>query len=144
MPDLTVPLVLVGLVLLLLLGQWIVVRRARSVRGQPVPAALWPACAPQGESADQPVLLVFEAEHCMACRRMAPAVASLRAEFEGRVCVLPVAEHRALAMSLRIMATPTVVLVADQRVIEVFVGITPREVIGKALQRSLGESGAIA
>lgn len=144
MPDLTVPVVLVGLVLLLLLGQWIMVRRARSMRGQPVPAALWPACAPQGVAVDQPVLLVFDAEHCMACRRMAPVIASVSTEFEGHVCVLPVAEHRALAMALRIMATPTAVLVVEQRVVEVFVGITPRDVLAKALQRSLGESGAIA
>ena len=94
--------------------------------------------------ADRPLLLVFDAAHCAACRRMAPVVASLRAEFEGYVCVLPVAEHRALAMALRIMATPTIVLVANQRVAEVFVGITPRDVLGKALQRSLGETGAIA
>lgn len=135
MPDLTVPLVLLGLVILLLLGQWIVVRRAKSVRGQRVPNALWPVCATQEVVENGVTLVVFESENCLACRRMAPVVAHLKAEFPGRVCVLSVNEHRSLAMNLRIMATPTAVFIADQQVQDVFVGITPKEVFVRALSQ---------
>ena len=109
-----------------------------------MPDALRSVCAAQGVVDDGVALLIFEAENCLACRRMAPTVASLQADFPNRLCVLSVAAHRSLAMSLRIMATPTVVLIADQRVAEVFVGITPKDVLAKALERQVGARRAIA
>ncbi|WP_407275004.1 thioredoxin family protein [Halothiobacillus sp. DCM-1] len=144
MPDLTVPLVLLGLVVLLLLGQWIVVRRAKSVRGQRVPESVATACAEGDWHFEGARLLVFESAQCVACRRMAPAIRRLQAEYPGRICVLSVTTQRSIALSLRIMATPTVVLIDDEQVIDVFVGITPYEVLAQAVQRRVGENATIA
>ncbi|MHB8921644.1 MAG: thioredoxin family protein [Halothiobacillus sp.] len=144
MPDLTVPAVLFSLVLLILLGQWVVLRRAKSVRGQSVPHALWEAIYPSQAAAQTDaelpelegmnVLVSFEAPNCSACRRMAPVLDSLSAQYPGRIVHLSVLSHRALAQSLRIMGTPTLVLIQNGQIVDVFVGITSLTRLTERLQ----------
>ncbi|MHB1229901.1 MAG: thioredoxin family protein [Halothiobacillus sp.] len=143
MPDLTVPAVLFSLVLLILLGQWVVLRRAKSARGQWVPHALWEAIHPSQAAqtdAELPelegmnVLVSFEAPNCSACRRMAPALDSLSTQYPGRIAHLSVLSHRALAQSLRIMGTPTLVLIQNGQIVDVFVGITSLTRLTERLQ----------
>ncbi len=135
MPDMTVPAVLLALVLLILLGQWLVVRRAKSMRGQPVPEELIHACAsvesstdsydPLDNQADMNALVAFDAPNCGACRKMAPILAAIAERYPGRVFSLSVMTHRSLAQSLRIMGTPTMLLIQNGLIVKVFVGITP-------------------
>lgn len=135
MPDMTVPAILFALVLLILLGQWLMVRRARSMRGQPVPETLVDACQPTAlfkDVADMNVLVVFDAPQCGACRKMVPALEAIGERYPDRVVHLSVAQHRALAQTLRIMGTPTIVLVSHGQIVDVFVGITP---LSRLLQR---------
>jgi thioredoxin 1 len=142
MPDMTVPAILFALVLLILLGQWLVVRRAKSMKGQPVPDELLHACQstevadnsvhPFENQSDMNVLVAFEAPNCGACRKMAPALANIAERYPGRVFCLSVVEHRALAQTLRIMGTPTMLIVKNGQIVEVFVGITP---LSRLLQR---------
>jgi len=146
MPDLTVPVVLFALVMLILLGQWLVVRRAKSMRGQVVPDALWQACEQSlaaDDSAhrldflsDKNVLVSFDSPNCGACRKMAPTLAAIGERYPGRACNLSVTEHRSLAQSLRIMGTPTMLLIQDGRIINVFVGITPKSRLIRSLQEA--------
>ncbi|HQS02713.1 MAG: hypothetical protein B7Y07_08630 [Halothiobacillus sp. 24-54-40] len=145
MPDLIVPAVLAGLVLLILLGQWVVQRRAQSMRGQEVPPALWaafvgesPAMARDAEPpnfASMNALIEFGSPNCSACRRMAPVLDQLSAQYPGRVVHLSVLHHRALAQALRIMGTPTLVLIKNGQIAEVFVGITPVSRLTEQLRR---------
>jgi thioredoxin 1 len=144
MPDMTVPAVLLALVLLILLGQWLVVRRAKSMRGQPVPEELVRACQstevadnsvhPFEDQADMNALVAFDAPNCGACRKMAPILAAIAERYPGRVFSLSVMTHRSLAQSLRIMGTPTMLLVRNDQIVEVFVGITPMSRLLSRLQ----------
>jgi thioredoxin-like negative regulator of GroEL len=146
MPDMTVPAVLFTLVLLILLGQWLVVRRAKSMQGQPVPDGLARACQytemavdsdlPFEALAGMNVLVAFEAPNCSACRKMAPVLDAIAKRYPGRVCSLSVMEHRSLAQTLRIMGTPTMLLVGNGQIVEVFVGITPLSRLLERLQQS--------
>jgi thiol-disulfide isomerase/thioredoxin len=145
MPDLTVPAVFAALVLLILLGQWVVQRRAQSMRGQVVPQALMaafvadsPAMALDAESphfASMNALIEFGSPNCSACRRMAPVLANLSAQYPGRVVHLSVLNHRALAQTLRIMGTPTLILIQNGQIADVFVGITPLARLAEQLKR---------
>ena len=144
MPDLTVPAVLLALVLLILLGQWLVVRRARSMQGQPVPDALIQSCLADGDTLDADqlhaqrhamnCLVVFDAPRCAACRQMAPVLDALAERYPGRVCVRSVTAHRGLAQTLRIMATPTLLVVRQGQIGAVFVGITAASVLQRHLE----------
>lgn len=145
MPDMTVPAVLFALVLLILLGQWFMVRRAQSMKGQPVPDELLSACKQLSEATavshvcekDQmDALITFDAPNCGACHKMAPTLAEIAAYYPGRVFSLSVTEYRALAQKLRIMGTPTMLLIHQGRIVDVFVGITPSERILQRLQQT--------
>lgn len=149
MPDLIVPAVLAAIVLLILLGQWVVQRRAQSMRGQAVPTALWaafiaenPAMALDGEflnSDSMNVLIEFGSPNCSACRRMAPVLVHLNEQYPGRVVHLSVLNHRALAQELRIMGTPTLILIQNGKIVDVFVGITPLSKLTEQLRRQWPE-----
>lgn len=149
MPNMTVPAVLFALVLLILLGQWLVVRRAKSMRGQSVPEALVRACHSTEltdnstlsfeDRADMNVLVAFDAPNCGACRKMAPVLDAIAARYPGRVFSLSVMEHRTLAQTLRIMGTPTMLLVRNGQIVDVFVGMTPSSRLLQRLQQSWPE-----
>ncbi|HUX82387.1 MAG TPA: thioredoxin family protein [Halothiobacillus sp.] len=123
MPDLTVPAVLLALVLLILLGQWIMVRRAKSTQGMPAPAALLRYCTPieQNDPKKEGVFF-FEAPGCMACRRMAPILETVLQDHPVSMCVINVQENQGLARTLRIMGTPTIILVHEGNIVQVIVG----------------------
>jgi thiol-disulfide isomerase/thioredoxin len=143
MPDLTVPAVLAALVLLILFGQWIVRRRAQSMRGQTAPPDLFAAILAHSpvlarESPDvtsMNALIEFGSPHCGACRQMAPALSRLGAQYPGRIVHLSVLDHRGLTQTLRIMGTPTLVLVKNGEIAEVFVGITSQSRLAEQLKR---------
>ncbi|MDA3875974.1 MAG: thioredoxin family protein [Halothiobacillus sp.] len=123
MPDLTVPAVLFALVLLILLGQWIMVRRAKSTQGMPAPVELLQCCTPVAQNApENEGVFFFEAPGCMACRRMAPILETVLKDHPVHLCVINVQEKPELARTLRIMGTPTIILVHEGNIVQVIVG----------------------
>jgi len=118
-----IPLILLGIVLLLVMGQWLATRRARSVEGQPAPAALLAACS-------ESCLVFFESPGCPACRQMRPLLDAIEAESSVRICRVDIREQTELASQLRIMGTPTLMLVSGGKVRAVKLGA----VSGKALR----------
>lgn len=151
MSNMTVPAVLFFLVFLILLGQWLVVRRAKSMRGQPVPEELLNACqssVASGDSAgDAPqsleamnALVTFDAPNCGACRKMEPVLKTIAEQYPGRVFSLSVTTHRHLAQTLRIMGTPTMLVVKDGQIVDVFVGITPMSRLTQRLEQVWSDS----
>lgn len=123
MPDLTVPAVLLALVLLILLGQWIMVRRAKSTRGMPAPEALLRYCmSVEQDNPEKEGVFFFEAPGCMPCRRMAPVLDTILQDHPVPLCRINVQEAQVLARTLRVMGTPTIILVHEGNIVQVIVG----------------------
>jgi thioredoxin 1 len=91
-------------------------------------------------------LLDFSAERCAPCRAMVPILASLQAEYAGRVRFTVVdCDHdpeRAQAFGVRSM--PTLVVVRDGREVGRIVGSRPRAFVAGVLDRALAGEVAIA
>ncbi len=123
MPDLIMVAVLVSLVLLVLLGQWLMNRRARLARG-PVPESLGRRC-PDGR------LVFFHAPRCPACRRMRPLIMQLAQSNPGRVCVLDITEEPQIARDARVIGTPTLMTIVGGRIRHVRLGDVGPATIGR-------------
>lgn len=123
MPDLTVPAVLFALVLLILLGQWVMVRRARSTRGIPAPEELIRCLVAEDQHASPAEgVFFFDSPGCAACRRMAPVVEKIMMDRPVSWRPINVRDRPGLARTMRIMGTPTLILVHEGRVVDVIVG----------------------
>jgi len=110
-----IPAVLLLIVVLLLVGQWLMKKRARSMERQPVPQSLAAQCSTDA-------LVFFEAPRCPACRQLRPVVESLASERNVPVCWVNVRESPQIAMDMRIMGTPTLVLVLGGKIEAVRLG----------------------
>lgn len=123
-----IPAVLLLIVVLLLIGQWLMKKRARSMERQPVPESLAAQCPGDG-------LVFFEAPRCPACKQLRPVVESLASEHKVPVCWLNVREFPQIAMDMRIMGTPTLVLVLDGKIQAVRLGGADRAGIESLLAK---------
>lgn len=76
---------------------------------------------------DAPVLVEFLTTWCGNCRRFAPTLAKVAAEYAGRVPVVQVNadENPELVRRYRVSSTPTLVLIADRRTVGTLVGAQP-------------------
>ena len=76
-----------------------------------------------------PVLVDFWAAWCGPCRMLAPAVAQIAAECEGKVKVgkVNVDEEPELAQRFGIMSIPTVLVIKDGKKTEQSIGLVPKE-----------------
>jgi thiol-disulfide isomerase/thioredoxin len=114
MSDFIVIGTLVGLVLLVLAGQWLMGRRAGLARG-PAPEGLLAHCPGA-------ILVFFHVPGCLACRQMRPAIDRLAAANPGRVCLIDLSREPALAREARVLATPTLMRLEDDRITDVRLG----------------------
>lgn len=75
-----------------------------------------------------PVLLDFYAEWCQPCQELAPTVAELAEEYEGRikVCKVDVDEARELALSFGVRSIPTLILLKQGETVATMVGTRPK------------------
>ena len=89
--------------------------------------------------ADLPVLVDFWASWCGPCIMLAPVIATLADDYQGRikVCKVNVDEGRSTAAEYGIMSIPTLIVFKDGKVVDKFVGVLPKAKLEEKLEAIL-------
>jgi thioredoxin len=83
------------------------------------------------EKSDVPVLIDFWAEWCMPCKMVAPVVAEIAKDYDGKLKVgkIDVDAQSDLAARFNVMSIPTLIVFNDGQVVGQRVGAVPRPAI---------------
>ena len=86
-----------------------------------------------------PVLLDFYTDWCQPCQELAPTVAELAEEYDGRVkvCKVNVDDARELALSYGVRSIPTLLLMKNGEVVATMVGTRPKSALEEFVQQVL-------
>lgn len=90
-------------------------------------------------SAKMPVVVDFWADWCVPCKMIAPVLADLAGEYDGRLKVgrLDVDAHGEIAARYNIVSIPTLLLFRDGAVADQHVGAAPRDTIQEFVEPHL-------
>ncbi|TVQ22967.1 MAG: thioredoxin [Spirochaetaceae bacterium] len=82
-------------------------------------------------NSDVPVLLDFWAEWCMPCKMIAPVLAQLSDEYDGKLKIgkLDVDSESEIAMKYTVQSIPTLLLFKNGEVVGQHVGAAPKPTI---------------
>jgi thioredoxin 1 len=123
---LAIVLALVGLMMAM---QLVVRLKARALRGKPLPELSGPwSTRLAGRSAS---ILYFFSPGCGACKPLTPRFEEMSRRRPKSVFVVNVAEEMDLARALSVMATPSLVEVADGIIVGYHVGMPPAELMAR-------------
>ena len=83
----------------------------------------------------KPVLVDFWAEWCMSCQMIMPIVQEITEQLSGKIKVgkLNIDENPLIATTFMADVVPTLILFKDGKIIRIFKGIQPKEVIIEAI-----------
>lgn len=90
---------------------------------------------------DIPVLVDFYADWCGPCKMMAPIVAEMAQEFDGKMKIgkLNIDEEMDIAQKYHVMSIPTFMIFKKGQAVETMVGGMPKTELEAKLQSVVGE-----
>lgn len=88
---------------------------------------------------DKPVLVDFWAGWCAPCNMIAPAVAEIADDYDGKIKVgkVDVDANQQIAANYGLRSIPTLLLFKDGKVVESSVGVIPKQQITQLIDRHL-------
>jgi thioredoxin 1 len=89
---------------------------------------------------DQPVLVDFTAEWCPPCKRLAPVLEELSAEYAGHLLftTLDTDENINLTAQYGVQSMPTMIIFRAGREVQRIVGFVPKPQLKRQIDRALG------